>query len=160
MKKAYFFDLGRINFSMFRHRFFSIFRYFYSFSAPKRGVQSIPRVVARLLVFFSSQTDKISLNFDNFFDFFDVLFSAHQIQRWPRTDRPRAHRPTGSWAHEPAPRDPELTTPRPTTSPRAHELVGPRACATRSRAEGAPTDHGPTGPRARGPTSLRHEIRS
>ena len=92
-QKTCFFDLGRIIFSVFRRQFFSMFRYFYSFSAPKRGVQSIPRVVALLPVFFSSQTDKFSLNFNDFFDFRGL----------------RIHRPT-------------------------------------------------TGPRARGPTSLPHEI--
>ena len=47
-----FFDLGEHVFLMFRRQFFTIFHYFYSFSAPKRGVQSIPRVVALRLVFF------------------------------------------------------------------------------------------------------------
>ena len=74
MKKHILFDLGRINFSMFRHRFFSIFRYFYSFSAPKRGVQSIPRVVALSLVFFSSQTEKKSSIFD---EKFDIIMMFH-----------------------------------------------------------------------------------
>ena len=49
-KKLNFFDRGRIIFSIFA-RSFTIYRYLYSFSAPKRGVQSIPRGAARLLVF-------------------------------------------------------------------------------------------------------------
>ena len=108
-----FFRFKSILFLMFHHQFCFIFRYVYLFSAPKRGVQSMPRVVARLLAFFSSQTDKFSLNFDNFFDFFDVLFSAHQIRRGPRTDRPRAHGPTSSWAHELGSRDRGLGVHRP-----------------------------------------------
>ena len=66
-EKHYFFDQGQFSFSMFRRRFFFIFRYFYSSSAPKSGVQSIPRGSALLLVFFSSQTDQFSPNFDHFF---------------------------------------------------------------------------------------------
>ena len=62
-----FFDLGEHFFSIFRRQFLIISRYFYSFSAPKSGVQSIPRVIAVLMVFFSSKTDKISPNFDHFF---------------------------------------------------------------------------------------------
>ena len=127
-KKHICFDLGPFCFSMFRHQLFLIFRYFYLFSAPKRGVQSIPRVVALLLVFFSSQTDKISRKFDDFLDFFDNFVGE-----------PTAHGPTSSWAHEPGLRDPELAAHRPTTGPQAHELVGPRAWPTRSGAGCAPT---------------------
>ena len=110
--------MGPFCFSMFRHQLFRIFRYLYSFSAPKRGVQSIPRGAALLLVFFSSQTDKISLNFDDCFDFFDIFVGE-----------PTAHGPTG---------------------PRAR---GPTSWATKSGAGRAPTAQGPTGTRARVPTS-------
>ena len=65
--KKIFVRFGSIFFSMFRYQFFINFHYFYSFSAPKKGVQSIPRVIAVLMVFFSSKTDKISPNFDHFF---------------------------------------------------------------------------------------------
>ena len=66
--KNIFFRFRSIFFSIIRFQFFIIFHYFYSFSAPKSGVQSIPRGAAVLMVFFSSQTDQISPNFDHFFD--------------------------------------------------------------------------------------------
>ena len=114
---------------MFRRQFFFIFRYFYSFSAPKRGVQSIPRGAARLLVFFSFQTKQFSPNFDHFF-----------------ARNPVFHINPLAGLH------------RPVVGPRAHELVGPRARATKSACGAAPTCRGPTGPRARGPTSSGNQI--
>ena len=63
---------------MFRFQFFINFHYFYSFSAPKSGVQSIPRVIAVLMLFFFIQNGQ---NFTQFRSLFrsKTTYSTFQI---------------------------------------------------------------------------------